>query len=57
MKWKRGKHGGLGENERRNKEGMKRQFFGRERNMTVGGCVKERDKSSEVISKSCQRRQ
>lgn len=42
---------------RRNKEEMKKQFFGKEKNGTMGGCVKRREKSSEVISKSCQRRQ
>lgn len=36
---------------------MKKQFLGKEKNRTMGGCVKGREKSSEVISKSCQRRQ
>lgn len=36
---------------------MKKQFLGREKNGTIGGCVKEREKSSEDISRSCQRRQ
>lgn len=42
---------------RRNKEEMKKQFLGKEKNGTMGGCMKEREKSSEVNLKSCQRRQ
>lgn len=36
---------------------MKKQFLGKEKNGTIGGRVKERHKSSEVIFKSRQRRQ
>lgn len=55
MAKKRGKYGAFGENE----EGMKGLFCGGERGTgrRAGGGLKERDKSSRVISKSCQRRQ
>lgn len=37
---------GWEKNKRRNKEEMKKQFLGKEKNGTMGGCVKEREKSS-----------